>query len=179
MLFLYSIFKLLRGFLYRFFSLLLIARCLVFPFFRKSNANCPRRLAAGGHNPRVTQRFIGLCLRQSFFVSLLSYCTPLVGTSGLEPPTSRLSGVRSNHLSYAPICLVGPFLFYSHPSFQPFPTAGGDEEDRTPDPLRAKQVLSQLSYTPVFQGISSSIPSLLAPSKLNNTLNLSPLADRS
>ena len=27
----------------------------------------------------------------------------MVGTSGLEPPTSRLSGVRSNHLSYAPI----------------------------------------------------------------------------
>ena len=25
-----------------------------------------------------------------------------VGTSGLEPPTSRLSGVRSDHLSYAP-----------------------------------------------------------------------------
>ena len=57
----------------------------------------------------------------------------MVGTSGLEPPTSRLSGVRSNHLSYAP-------------SF------GGDEEDRTPDPLLAKQVLSQLSYTPMFSG---------------------------
>ena len=27
----------------------------------------------------------------------------LVGTNGLEPSTSRLSGVRSNHLSYAPI----------------------------------------------------------------------------
>ena len=27
-------------------------------------------------------------------------------------------------------------------------TNGGDEEDRTPDPLRARQVLSQLSYTP-------------------------------
>ena len=27
---------------------------------------------------------------------------------------------------------------------------GGDEENRTPDPLLAKQVLSQLSYTPIF-----------------------------
>ena len=26
---------------------------------------------------------------------------------------------------------------------------GGDEEDRTPDPLRARQVLSQLSYVPM------------------------------
>ena len=36
----------------------------------------------------------------------------LVGSSGLEPPTSRLSGVRSNHLSYEPIQLSfgGVFL---------------------------------------------------------------------
>ncbi len=27
----------------------------------------------------------------------------VVGLSGLEPPTSPLSGVRSNHLSYKPI----------------------------------------------------------------------------
>ena len=27
---------------------------------------------------------------------------------------------------------------------------GGDEEDRTPDPLRARQMLSQLSYTPIL-----------------------------
>ena len=26
----------------------------------------------------------------------------MVGLGGLEPPTSRLSGVRSNHLSYRP-----------------------------------------------------------------------------
>ena len=29
--------------------------------------------------------------------------TKMVGSSGLEPPTSRLSGVRSNHLSYEPM----------------------------------------------------------------------------
>ena len=28
--------------------------------------------------------------------------------------------------------------------------AGGDEENRTPDPLLARQVLSQLSYTPML-----------------------------
>ena len=49
----------------------------------------------------------------------------MVGRGGLEPPTSRLSGVRSNHLSYRPI--------------------GGAYRDRTDDPLLAKQVLSQLS----------------------------------
>ena len=67
----------------------------------------------------------------------------MVGSSGLEPPTLRLSGVRSNHLSYEPI-LIRPAVVRFIPS--PF---GGDEEDRTPDPLRARQVLSQLSYTPV------------------------------
>ena len=39
-------------------------------------------------------------------------------------------------------------LLKSHPVAQS--TNGGDEEDRTPDPLRARQVLSQLSYTPIL-----------------------------
>ena len=35
-------------------------------------------------------------------LSQLSYAPILMGLSGLEPPTSRLSGVRSNRLSYKP-----------------------------------------------------------------------------
>ena len=76
-------------------------------------------------------------------LSQLSYAPILMGLSGLEPPTSRLSGVRSNRLSYKPI----------FPAFRLFPQAfGGDKRDRTADPLLAKQVLSQLSYTPVYLG---------------------------
>ena len=97
------------------------------------------------------------------FSRYLSQLSLLVGTSGLEPPTSRLSGVRSNHLSYAPMFL-GLFTCYPH---NPFPgSCGGDEEDRTPDPLRARQMLSQLSYTPK----SLLRESLSEPSKLNNIL---------
>ncbi len=66
----------------------------------------------------------------------------LVGSSGLEPPTSCLSGMRSNLLSYEPVDYLG--VFFSH-SLAPL---GGDEGIRTPDPLLAGQVLSQLSYTP-------------------------------
>ena len=68
----------------------------------------------------------------------------LVGQSGLEPPTSRLSVVCSNQLSY-------------------WPTVGGDNRDRTDDPLLAKQVLSQLSYTPIFH-----FKVHYEPQKLNN-----------
>ena len=74
----------------------------------------------------------------------------LVGSSGLEPPTLRLSGARSSLLSYEPLTVFLP-LFFAH---------GGDEEIRTLDPLLAGQVLSQLSYTPIpprvfFYGIVS------------------------
>ena len=43
---------------------------------------------------------------------------------------------------------------------------GGDKRDRTVDPLLAKQVLSQLSYTPIYLRLGR------APSKLNNEFSL-------
>ena len=68
----------------------------------------------------------------------------LVGLSGLEPPTLRLSVVRSSQLSYKPV--------------------GGDSRDRTGDLLLARQALSQLSYIPML----SLVPPGRIPSKLNN-----------
>ena len=74
----------------------------------------------------------------SFFCVVFSVHIPyllMVGLNRLELLTSRLSGVRSNQLSY-----------------RPFLKKAG-EENRTPDPLLARQVLSQLSYAPIMDGI--------------------------
>ena len=61
----------------------------------------------------------------------------MVGVTGFEPVTLRLSSACSNQLSYTPeIC-------------------GGAEETRTPDILLAKQTLYQLSYSPTGVSISS------------------------
>ena len=79
------------------------------------------------------------------------FLSGLVGLDGLEPSTSRLSGARSNLLSYRPVS--SPYslsLFEGFPRFRSFslPYLGGDDGIRTHDPLLAGQVLSQLSYTP-------------------------------
>ena len=58
----------------------------------------------------------------------------LVGLGRFELPTSPLSGVRSNQLSYRPISLK---------------RSGGAMRDRTADLFRAREALSQLSYSPV------------------------------
>ena len=82
---------------------------------------------------------------------------PLVGPSGLEPPTSCLSGTRSNLLSYDPSWLV-KWLFtrlriISCAGVGLNSPIGGDDGIRTHDPLLAGQVLSQLSYTPNLIGL--------------------------
>ena len=56
------------------------------------------------------------CVLRSVFVSFAirpNSFELLVGSSGLEPPTSRLSGGRSNHLSYEPIFLSHYRMLFS------------------------------------------------------------------
>ena len=91
----------------------------------------------------------------------------LVGLGRLELPTSPLSGVRSNQLSYKPIFQAGRRCDLTalirgqgcnHPSYKPsvsklqqtqFQVDGGAKQDRTADLLNANQALSQLSYSPI------------------------------
>ena len=94
------------------------------------------------------------------YVGSLHFSTVLahmVGTSGLEPPTSRLSGVCSNQLSYVPVMVSVTRITRAYRRleltfrFTIENCNGGDERDRTADPLLARQVLSQLSYTPMWE----------------------------
>ena len=57
---------------------------------------------------RIRYLFKVIPMFSSFLSVLYTMCissnmSQLVGLGGLEPPTSRLSGVRSNQLSYRPI----------------------------------------------------------------------------
>ena len=121
-----------------------------------------------------------------------------MGSSGLEPPTSRLSGARSNLLSYEPSSRQTPYpplppaekapSLRCLSSFQPDPLCwalsggksgafsisfilnGGDKRDRTVDLLLARQALSQLSYTPIYL-CRTFLHFFCVPSKLNNVLS--------
>ena len=63
-----------------------------------------RSLSLGSFDPWWAQVRVTLCLSAYVFLSLsppIAFAI-LVGSSGFEPPTSRLSGARSNQLSYEP-----------------------------------------------------------------------------
>ena len=109
------------------------------------------------------------CARFAFLLFDFQCTLPfgLVGSSGFEPPTLRLSGARSNHLSYEPLhplsssldfrLAFSSFLFQLlHFSFHNFSRVLAvafrlvEMTGLEPvNPLLAKQVLSQLSYTPM------------------------------
>ena len=83
----------------------------------------------------------------------------MVGLDGFEPSTSRLSGARSNHLSYRPV--LSGIALRVFGSYSSSPT-GGDDGIRTHDPLLAGQVLSQLSYTPIGVSLVSRVVQFLS-----------------
>ena len=116
-----------------------------------------------------------LSSRQASPLSAFREAESLVGRGGVEPPTSRLSGVRSNHLSYRPLpaeWLKAISMTVDHPHVSRLriktrwwspsrqrrannPSIGstksgeamfgGAYRDRTDDLLNAIQPLSQLS----------------------------------
>jgi hypothetical protein len=72
----------------------------------------------------------------------------VVGLTGLEPVTPRLSSVCSNQLSYRPRLVAGS---RGSPRGDPAAKIGGGMGIRTPDIQLAKLALYQLSYTPFRQ----------------------------
>ena len=78
-----------------FFRELLYQKKSKYEFKNKKGALAPQKYSPYGIRTRVTA-VKRRCLNP------LTNGPYKMGTSGIEPPTSRLSGVRSNHLSYAP-----------------------------------------------------------------------------
>jgi hypothetical protein len=75
-----------------------------------------------------------------------NYRKQVVGVTGFEPVTLRLSSACSNQLSYTPARRKS--------------RVGGAEEIRTPDILLAKQTLYQLSYSPTRINLFSALVSV-------------------
>ena len=78
--------------------------------FIPGNSLPPRHRQSGSGGGASRDRTDDLKLAK-LALSQLSYgpigASAMVGREGVEPSTSRLSGVRSNHLSYRPPCLAG------------------------------------------------------------------------
>ena len=118
---------------------------------------------------QLSVRFIYLFGFQWAFV--WSHLDLLVGPSGLEPPTSCLSGTRSNLLSYEPMWLVSDFLLtwfrIGNGFIRSLSCVGIELSSRA----ASSQVLSPLqSLTSVF-GMGTGGPSaFVTPTSLNNPL---------
>ena len=103
-------------------------------------------------------------LHYSLFILHSPTALALVGLDGLEPSTSRLSGARSNHLSYKPLLLC--WFFPSYPclslfrlEFRLFSPSGmnfgvSSELPRVmaPDTVRLVEMMGFEPMTPCLQG---------------------------
>ena len=123
-------------------------RLLLFlSFFSQDELFLPSPIQfSSAREPRPRPRSLPASVRYPFF-GHLSTPDRVVGLERLELSTSRLSGVRSSHLSYRPA------LFGSHP--------GGGRRNRTAGIQLAKLALSRLSYTPNLASLAHlRVPSL-------------------
>ena len=73
----------------------------------------------------------------------------MVGLDGLEPSTSRLSGVRSNHLSYKPLNGLPPDILRGYVGSNPYcfvSLKGGDPAAGSPTATLLRLRPSRLPY---------------------------------
>ena len=97
------------------FSLLKISNFQLFIFHFPFSISELRSLGRPKWTRTTLITYLSLCSRKAAYALLrvrFFYLFLLVGPSGLEPPTSCLSGTRSNLLSYEPMWLV--WLLFSH-----------------------------------------------------------------
>ena len=104
----------------------------------------------------------------SFWASIQKALPFWMGLSGLEPPTSRLSGVRSNRLSYKPILPFGASSYQTHISAISDCWWRYAGSNRRPPACKAGALPAEL-----YPHIPSFWKSFSGPSKLNNTSSLS------
>ena len=109
-------------------------RIVFLPYFYLLMCSCQRT------HRTASRRF------KAYSIDSENCCKQVVGVTGFEPVTLRLSSACSNQLSYTPARRKS--------------IAGGAEEIRTPDILLAKQTLYQLSYSPTRIKIFSALVSV-------------------
>ena len=82
---------------------------LTFYEFLHIRQSFPKIFTSFSSLPYFSSIYFSMC-----YFEILCFCFVflVVGSNGIEPSTSRLSGVRSNHLSYEPIFRVLVFSFH-------------------------------------------------------------------
>ena len=105
-------------------------------FVSEITVSHPGRTGGEDHGERFRRpvggaaQVIGADFRAVMTEAVRSVRHNMVGTGGLEPPTSRLSGVCSNHLSYVPLTHPGPPLL-EEPRTRRITTSSSDEQGRS------------------------------------------------